>query len=139
LSAAKILIVEDNNSDIYLIRRALVDLGEEFQLEIAKDGEQALQFVHDQRLHQAELRPCVILLDLHLPKYDGLDVLRAIREEPTLSHLQVVVTTSVVSPHQEAEISRLGGGYRPKPRTLSEFADLAADLIAICKGLQVPA
>ena len=131
--SARILIVEDNPSDVYILRRALLDQGEEFDLEIASDGEQAIQFIHSERKKPQDTHPCVVLLDLHLPKLDGLEVLRAFREEPILRHIQVVVMTGGASPQEEAELRRSGADYRPKPTGLSEFDALAADLIAICK------
>jgi CheY-like chemotaxis protein len=136
MAAAKILVVEDNASDVYVLRRALVDLGEEFDLQILADGAQALQFVHSRRKNLEDTEPCVIVLDLHLPKHDGLEVLRAIRLEPILSHIHVVVMTGTVSPDEQAELRSMGADYRLKPRTLPDFTELAADLIAICKGTQ---
>jgi CheY-like chemotaxis protein len=136
VSAAKLLIIEDNPSDIYILRHALAELGEEFDLEIASDGDVALQFVRSQRERRHDLKPCVIVLDLHLPKHDGLEVLRAIRQEPALTHIHVVVLSTVASPQEEAEIRKMGADYRLKPTILSGYTELAADLIAICKELQ---
>ena len=136
MPSPKILIVEDNPADVYILRLALQELAEEFDLEVASDGERALQHVRQERENPHDMHPCVILLDLHLPKYDGFEVLRAIRQEPVLSHIHVVVTTSIASPRDEAELRRLGADYRLKPRDLAEFTKLAADLIAICKGLR---
>jgi CheY-like chemotaxis protein len=134
MARAKIFVVEDNSSDVYILRRALQKRGEEFDLQVAADGEQALQFVHDQRRNRQDTEPCVILLDLHLPKHNGLEILRAIREEPILSHIHVVVVATLASPQEEAELRSMGADYRLKPTGLSDYADLAADLIAICKG-----
>lgn len=135
----QIFVVEDNESDVFLLRRALTALEEEFEMEIAADGEQAIKFVHAQRTRTEDLKPCVILLDLHLPRYGGIEVLRVIRQEPVMSHLHVVVTTSVASPQEAADLRELGAYYRPKPKSLVEFTELAAELIAICKGSHVAA
>jgi CheY-like chemotaxis protein len=136
MSAPHIVIVEDNPSDVYILRRALDGQNEPVDLEILADGEAAMQFVQRQR-EDKEPRPCVILLDLHLPKRDGLEVLRAIRQEPVLSHIKVVVITNAASPQEQAELRSMGAHYRLKPSRLSEFADLAAELIALCKGMQL--
>jgi CheY-like chemotaxis protein len=134
--AAKLLVIEDNLSDIYILRHALGELREEFDLEIVSDGDVALQFVNGQRANRHDAKPCVIVLDLHLPKHDGLEILRAIRQEPALTHVHVVVLSTAASPQEEGEIRKMGAAYRRKPTALSEYADLAADLIAICKDLQ---
>jgi CheY-like chemotaxis protein len=132
---ARILIVEDDTSDVFLLRRALEAQSGGIQIEVAVDGEQALNFIRAASNYR-RARPDVILLDLHLPKYDGLEVLRAIREEPGFHVDRVVVVTSGASPLEVEELHRMGAECRLKPRGLSEFEDLAADLITICRGLQ---
>jgi CheY-like chemotaxis protein len=139
MARARILVIEDNSSDIFLLRRALIAThGEDFDLEIEGDGERALQMI-DARYGHPDSHPCVILLDLHLPKHDGLEILRAIRQNPVLSETRVVVTTNAASPIEAAELRAMGIGYRTKPANLAEFGQLAADLIAICKGSEVTA
>src|SRR6266568_3101411 len=105
---AKIFIVEDDASDVYILRRALAEQGEEFELEVAGDGEQALRCVSRLRRSREDSQPAVILLDLHLPKYDGLEVLRAIRQEPVLHGNHVVVMTGSASPQELAELREMG-------------------------------
>jgi len=137
MQRAKIMVIEDNSSDVFLLRRALFAReGENFDLEIVGDGERALQLIHA-RDDRKELHPSVILLDLHLPKHDGLEILLALRENPALRHIQVVVTTNGASPQEEAELQKMGASYRLKPKDLGEFEKLAADLAAICSGTGV--
>ncbi len=139
MSRAKILIIEDNSSDVFLLRRALIAMrGENFDLEIAADGERALQMI-DGRNGHGDMRPCVILLDLHLPKHDGLEILRAIRQSPVMSETRVVVTTNMASPKEVDELREMGVECRIKPANLREFEQLATDLIAICSGSAVAA
>lgn len=131
MKRANILVVEDNPSDIFLLRRALVAAqGENFNLEIAPDGERALQLIRSPNGSQ----PCVILLDLHIPKHDGFEILKAIRQSPELNRTHVMVTTNAASPQEETELRRMGADYRLKPRDLGEFAKLASDLMTICNG-----
>jgi CheY-like chemotaxis protein len=65
----------------------------------------------------------VILVDLHLPKRDGLEVLSATRREPVLEKIHVIVMASAASPHEQADVQALGGDFRINP----------AEVIAICK------
>jgi len=127
-------MIEDNPADVVLWRMALDGCGEEHSLEILPDGEAALKFVHAHRagLHKPE--PCVILLDLYLPKHNGLEVLRAIKDEPALAHIQVVVWTSVASQGDLREVERLGAICRQKPGGLDEFQKLAIEVLEMCKG-----
>jgi len=134
----KILMIEDNSSDVFLLRRALNAVHKDFELEIAADGDQALRFIHNGG-GQKEAHPCVILLDLHLPKHDGLEILHAIRQNPNLKHVHVMVTTNAASPREAEELRRMGIECRPKPRDLEGVQRLATDLIAICNGSEISA
>lgn len=134
MSAARILVVEDNPADIFLLRHALAGKTDDFEMEIVPDGSLALAYVRNQWRMGPDAKPCVIVLDLHLPKESGIEVLRAIRAEPELSHVHVVVVTGLASPREEAELQKLEADYRLKPKNLAEYSELAADLIAICQG-----
>src|ERR1700676_2687134 len=101
---ARILIVEDNPADVYLLRHGLDQHGEEYLLEVLQDGEEAIRFVEHYRISASNPEPCVIILDLHLPKHDGTAVLHAIRREPVLAHVQVVALSSLAAPQDETKI-----------------------------------
>ena len=129
---AHIVLIEDNPADVRLIELALDDYGEPYTLEVLSDGEAALQFVRD-HCGSDSPDPCLIVLDLHLPKYGGEIILRAIREEPALAHVRVAVLTTQASPQAEAEVLQLGVHlYRRKPSDLNAFISLAGELIALC-------
>jgi len=72
-----------------LLREALNQLGEDYTLEILTNGEEALQFVQEHRTGVREPEPCVIVLYLHLPRYDGLAILRAVREAPARDAMRI--------------------------------------------------
>src|SRR5690242_14676519 len=132
-SPARILVIEDNQADVFLIRHALDERGEEYQLEVLRDGAEAIRFVQQQRTVASEPNPCAIVLDLHLPKHDGAAVLKAIRREPTLAHIQVVALTSFSSPAEESEVRNLGIRlYRAKPTDLDGWIRLAGEILAVC-------
>lgn len=134
VSIPRILVIEDNLADIFILRHALDTVGEPYVLEVLTDGEAALAFVAEHRDGTREPEPCVILLDLHLPKYNGIEVLTAIRDEPPLSHLHVVVLTSRASPEEENLIANLGGVCCVKPAGLPATIQLAGEVIDLCKG-----
>jgi CheY-like chemotaxis protein len=133
MSVPTILVIEDNLADVFLIRHALDQHGEEYRLEVLPDGEAALELVAEHRTGVRQHDPCVILLDLHLPKYNGIEVLTAIREEPVLTHIHVLVLTTMASPADHAQVIELGGICREKPSHPDGIHSLAADVLALCK------
>jgi CheY-like chemotaxis protein len=134
-----ILVIEDNVADVHLIRYALDAHGEPYRLEVLQDGEAALIFVAEHRSGIRQHDPCVILLDLHLPKYNGIEVLTAIREEPILTHIHVMVLTTTASPADHAQVLELGGICREKPSHPDGISTLAGEILALCKAPKVDA
>jgi len=133
-SPARILVIEDNTADVFMLRHALDQHTEDYVLEILRDGAQAIAFVNLQRAAGENSEPCVIVLDLHLPKHDGAAVLKAIRQEPVLDHVGVVVLTSSASPRDEREVRELGVRlYKTKPLLVDEWVKLAAEILEICR------
>ena len=117
---------------MFLLRKALDAQGTPYLLDVLSDGEEALRFVREDA--RAISNRCLFVLDLHLPKYDGIMVLKAIRETPALSSLQVAVLTGgFLSPQQETEL--LSFNVRlimKKPMDLDEYSVLAEQIMLIC-------
>jgi two-component system, response regulator len=134
LSAPKIVVVEDNSADVFLLRHALDQHEEEYVLEVLRDGEEALEFAARHRMVETQAEPCVIVLDLHLPKHDGAAVLKAIKKEPALASVQVVALTTIASPRDEQEVRDLGVRlYKAKPSLVEEWIALAGEILEICR------
>jgi CheY-like chemotaxis protein len=91
-TSCHILLVEDNPLDADLIRRALEKSDPNLRLEIARDGEEAIAFL--KRWEAGSTPPVFIMLDLKLPKVDGLEVLRIIKSSQRFRILPIVVLTS---------------------------------------------
>jgi|SRR5579863_3768610 CheY-like chemotaxis protein len=134
MSTPTILVIEDNPAEVVLLRHALDQLNQDYVLDVLPDGEAALRFVHDHRSGAREPHPCVILLDLYLPKHDGLAVLEAIRRQPALTHIRVVVLSGYANPRDLKAVREMDALFRSKPSSLAEYADLAAEIVALCKG-----
>src|ERR1700721_1160521 len=134
MNLARILVVDDNTADVNLLRLALDQQQEEYILAALESGEAALRFIgeHREGLHRPE--PCVILLDLHLPKYDGLAILQAIRQAPALAHIHVIVLSGMASPREGDKIAAMGAYYRQKPFGLHEYLELGEEILAICQS-----
>ena len=129
----KILVIEDNAADIELLRFALDRQGD-YELQVLEDGEEALRFIDEHRAGIHAPDPCVILLDVHLPRYNGLEILDALKRAPALVHIQVFVLSSAATPETQAEIQNKGARYRSKPVTLKHFLELGAEIFAVCKN-----
>ena len=138
---AHILLIEASTVDVQLLRLALEQQGHKYELQVLRDGAEALLFVDQHRTASiSDPEPCVIILDLHIPKHGGVAVLQAIRRAPVLKHIHVLVLTSATSPEEELEARYLGVRlYREKPRDPREFLEVAQLIFEICKGEPIPA
>jgi two-component system, response regulator len=107
----RILLVEDDDDHVFLIRRALADLDDvAVAIEVAGDGEQAVERLARSRF-EAGGRPQLILLDLKMPRMDGLEVLRHIRADEATRGLPVVVLTSSERQEDREEALRRGASW----------------------------
>ena len=126
-----LLLVEDNPQDLELTLRALrkVNLS---NLKVARDGAEALEYVFCEGPHAGRKitdAPKVILLDLKLPKVDGLEVLRRIKGDPRTKSIPVVVLTSSREQRDITESYQLGvNSYIVKPVNYERFAAVVRDL-----------
>lgn len=119
----EILLVEDNPSDLELTLHALKRHRLTNRIEIVRDGQEALDFLlkEDRR---PNIPPKVILLDLKLPKVDGLDVLRTIKADPVTRAIPVIVLTSSREESDMVEAYNLGvNSYVVKPVDFEQFTE----------------
>ncbi len=121
----EILLVEDNASDAELTLRALKKHHVVNQVKVVTDGEEALDFIFARGAfssRQMENGPKVILLDLKLPKVDGLEVLRKVKSDPRTKIIPVVVLTSSSEENDIVESYKLGvNSYIVKPVDFDKF------------------
>lgn len=131
-SEIEILLVEDNPDDLEMALRALRKAHLANHIQVARDGAEALEFVFGTGTHagrKVESGPRVILLDLKLPKIDGLEVLRRVKTDPRTKMIPVVVLTSSKEQPDVAECYNLGvNSYIVKPVNFESFAKAVADL-----------
>lgn len=124
-----ILLVEDNEDDIFFMKRALKAAGIRNLLHTVEDGQQALDYLAGRGEFGDRVAypvPSIIFLDLKLPMKGGLDVLAWIREQPDLENIVVVVLTSSNEPSDLKEAYRLGANsYVVKPPTAGQLIELA--------------
>jgi CheY-like chemotaxis protein len=122
-----ILLVEDNPMDLDLTQRAFARRKLANPLEVARDGQEVLDWIP--RWAAGEPLPLVILLDLKLPRVSGLEVLRQLREHPVTHDLPVVVLTSSSEDRDIETAYRLhANSYIVKPVNFEKFMEVAAQI-----------
>lgn len=132
-----ILLVEDNPMDVDLTRRAFIRHNLANPLEVARDGQEALDFISKWKM--GEPLPTVILLDLKLPKVSGLEVLRAIRAHSDFGIVPVVILTSSAEDQDIHEAYSLGANsYIVKPVDFDKFIDVARQIELYWTVLNIP-
>jgi CheY-like chemotaxis protein len=125
VSARTILLVEDNAGDVRLTREALREADVTVGLTAVPDGDQALAFLRGEGAHAAATRPDLILLDLNLPKKNGLEVLEEIKRDPELCRIPVIMLTTSSSARDIAACYDRGVNcYVVKPLDLDDFTRL---------------
>ena len=125
---SKILLVEDNKSDIDLALRAFKKADIKNPIDIAEDGQEALDYIFCKNKfadNDPNILPALVLLDLKLPIVDGIDVLKAIRSNPITKKLIVVILTSSKEEKDLINGYNLGvNSYLIKPVDFKDFLDL---------------
>jgi two-component system response regulator len=122
MNAKKILLVEDNPSDIRLTQIALKKSHIANELVVAQDGQEALDFLFGAEMLTKRDFPALILLDIKLPKVDGLEVLQQLRAHELTRRLPVVILTSSKEERDVAASYDLGvNSYIQKPVDFDQF------------------
>ena len=120
------LLVEDNETDVFVIREVLKRSGLNYQLRVATDGQDALRYLDEMAADEKSPGPALVLLDLNVPKVAGLEVLRRLRSRPQFSRTRVVVVSSSDAESDRDAARRLGAeAYFRKPQDLAAYMELA--------------
>ena len=118
----EILLVEDNPGDVRLTVEGLKESKVRNNLHVARDGVEAMAFLHREGQHTSAVRPDLILLDLNLPRMDGREVLLEIKSDPKLKTIPVVVLTTSRAEHDVLRSYELQANcYITKPVDVEQF------------------
>jgi two-component system response regulator len=137
---ARVLLVEDNEADVRLMREAFREAGDNVRLSAVGDGEQALAFLRREGGFTDAPRPDIVLLDLNLPRKNGLEVLDELRADPSVAHVPVIVlTSSAAHADVQAAYARGANAFVVKPIELDAFMDLIGAIRGFWLGIaQLP-
>lgn len=131
-NSLEILLVEDNPQDLELAMRALQKARLANRIHVARDGAEALEYIFCEGPHAARKiaqTPKLVMLDLKLPKIDGLEVLRRIKGDPRTKSIPVVVLTSSKEQNDVLESYQLGvNSYIVKPVNFERFTEAVANI-----------
>jgi len=120
-SQKPILLVEDDEVDVLTVKRALKEIQVTNRVAVAGDGEDALEVLK----HLQPERPCLILLDLNMPRMTGLEFLRIVKSDAQLKRIPVVVLTTSTDEQDKIESFNLGAaGYMVKPVDYQQFVEV---------------
>lgn len=122
-----ILVVEDNKGDAELIYEAFISSESPKRLHFARDGDEALDFLHRRgETYEKAVRPHLILLDINMPRKSGTEVLAAIKEDLGLRTIPVVMLTSSKAPRDiEQSYKLLANAYVVKPDSIDSLRKMA--------------
>jgi DNA-binding response OmpR family regulator len=137
----RILLVEDDPRDVELILESLGDYNLANEVIVARDGEEAMDYLYHRVNFKARPNgnPAVVLLDLKLPKVNGMEVLRQIRSDEKLKMMPVVILTSSREEKDWVESYKLGvNAYVVKPVNFQEFVKAVKDVGAFWAVVNEP-
>lgn len=122
------LLVEDDENDIFFIKRAMADANIQNPLHLARDGQEAIDYLSGVGTFAERERhplPCLLILDLKMPRKTGIEVLQWLQTQPALQSLPVVVLSSSAQRHDIDRAYELGANaFVVKPSGISERAEL---------------
>ena len=125
----EVLLVEDDPGDVLMTKEAFEDYKLSNQLHVVNDGAEAMAFLRQQGEHVAAPRPDLVLLDLNLPRMDGREVLQAIKSDPGLASIPVVVlTTSEAEEDVLRSYSLHANAYVTKPVDFDRFIQVVRQI-----------
>jgi two-component system, chemotaxis family, response regulator Rcp1 len=124
-----VLLVEDNAGDIRLMEEAVREGAFTSKMHVTRDGEQAMDFLHQQGRYAGSPRPDLILLDLNLPRKSGREVLAEIKQEQALRQIPVMILSTSANPEDISRAYDLHANcYLQKPGDLEGLLDLCRSI-----------
>ena len=125
----RILLIEDNPGDVDLLRLAIKTARFDCDLTVLNDGGEAMAMVHGQGKYANLPAPDLVVLDLNIPKNDGIEIVASMRSSETFRDTRVVILSSSSSPRDYAKLERFHiARYITKPPDLDEFLSIGAQL-----------
>lgn len=126
-----ILCIDDDPDDIAMLKEAFQSLGVAYEMEEAHNGEEGVAALR--RMNETKRLPCLIVLDINMPKMDGREAFNAIRKESRFGDIPVVIFSTSSSPMDKLFFSRKSVEYFVKPIDFKKLSDVASAFLKICE------
>ncbi len=125
-----ILLVEDNEGDIMLTKEILEEIAMDITLSVIKDGKQAIDFLNQNEEYKSASLPDLILLDINLPKKNGHEVLKYVKENEKLKHIPIIMLTTSSS-EQDINLTYFNHAncYITKPSDVNEYIEAISAIV----------
>lgn len=124
-----ILLVEDDENDVRITQRALLRSGLAVRLQVVRDGQEALDYLRGRPPFNDRPRPGLVLLDISLPKVNGMDVLRTVKADPELRPIPILMLTTAAHMSDVATAYAHGANsYLCKPIQYARFVEVMSTL-----------
>ncbi|MCA9559319.1 MAG: response regulator [Myxococcales bacterium] len=124
-----IMLIEDDENDVRITRRAIQKGGLDAEMSVTRDGQEALDFLYRRPPFEDARRPDLVLLDINLPKLNGMEVLREIKGDPALRSIPVLMlTTSARHEDVAAAYAHGANAFICKPIRFAKFVEVVRDL-----------
>lgn len=136
-----ILLAEDDEGHAYLVRENLLGNGIANEMVHVKDGQEALDYIRCEGAYRDRIRngPLLLLLDINMPRVDGVEVLRQLKADPTTEKLPVIMLTTTDDPREVTRCYELGcSSYVTKPVEYDRFVEAVRCLGLFLSIIQVP-
>lgn len=131
----EVLLVDDNPGDTDLTSEVLHQSKHRFHVNVVNDGQKALEFLRHKRDFATAPRPQLIVLDLRMPRVDGMSVLREIKKDRALCNIPIVIFTASQAAADVTHCYELGANcYLPKPGNLPDFVHSVQSLADLWLG-----
>jgi CheY-like chemotaxis protein len=132
----RILIIEDNAADVSLLRLALDSANVDCELRVLEDGGEGMAFIRQQGIYAGLPIPDLVVLDVNLPKKDGLEILASMRASALFGGVSVVVLSSSSWPRERAKMEQFGiTRFIAKPADLDEYLKIGIILKELLAGM----
>jgi len=133
-----ILVVDDDEDDFFLVQHVFRDRVTGVELQLVQDGEEMMDYLRQEGKFEAPDTaplPCLILLDINMPRMDGMMALGGIKTDPSLKHIPVVMFTTSNDPDDIAACYRLGANsFLVKPASYDQFVSMVTNLMEYWRG-----
>lgn len=119
------LLVEDNATDVFVIKKVLADCGFGLDVRLARDGQEALRYIRALAADPSAVCPALVLLDLNIPKITGQEILRELRSGSKCNLVPAIIVTSSGAEADRAVANLLrADGYFKKPTSIAAYKEL---------------